>query len=316
MMEKQMNCNVNAFDNGIGNEDLDAKKVLAELEAFWKVKVDLKQYGPAIAIKSANKAAVVMAAFQAEVNKQVDQRLGQQRDAGSTHGNGSQKRRGTCFDYGSTTHYKGSPDCPKAVNTPSGPSGPASTPKHGLPLDEAQRIYELGAAKMKEFSKKELIPDGLQLKEGSKVIATFCNKCGKFSKGVTMHHGGIHKGRGWFKSDVPSLGADVPVASSSPVVSANLGAATLNEATLDDIKKDAAKKVGFVGMASGNFCPPCVEPDVSDPSPPPMLSPRSRPPEYDFGSVKTIAATQTVMYDSDLDDDTFLGLLGDMLLKD
>lgn len=77
VMEKQMNCNVNAFDNGIGNEDLDAKKVLADLAAFLKVKVDLKQYGPAIAIKSANKAAVI-AAFKAEVTRQVDHRLGQQ----------------------------------------------------------------------------------------------------------------------------------------------------------------------------------------------------------------------------------------------
>ena len=95
-----------------------------------------------------------------------------------------------------------------------------------------------------------------------------------------------------------------------------MGATNHDAATLDGIKKDAAKKVGFVGMASGNFCQPCDVPDVSDPSPPPLLSRRSRAPAYDFDSMQTMAASQTAMYDADSDDDNFLSLLCDMLLKD
>ena len=120
------------------------------------------------------------------------------------------------------------PDCPKSNTTTSAPGAP----KHGLNKDEFQCISTLSEAKMKEFSEPEIIPDGLTIKKGSTVLATFCNKCGRFTKGATMHHGGIHEGRTWFKSSVPSLGSEAPVGTNFPV-SANLGAVQLDAAQID-----------------------------------------------------------------------------------
>ena len=66
------------------------------------------------------------------------------------------------------------PDCPKSNTATSAPGAP----KHGLNKDKSQRISTLCEAKMQEFSQPEIIPDGLTIKEGSTVLATFCNKCG------------------------------------------------------------------------------------------------------------------------------------------
>ncbi len=263
--------------------------------------MDLKQCGPALAIRSASKASA-MAAFQAEVSKAVGQEmqtLGQQRDASSTTGGRSGDRpRGKCYDCGSLDHYRR--DCPGrsnsgSSNTDSTPGG-AGAPKqsNGLTKEDSIRINNLCNAKMAEFSTPHIIPDGLEIKEGSNVVATFCNKCVRFLKGRTMHSGATHIGRSFARSSAPAP------------ASANLGT-TPPLAT-------APRQVGFAGIASTstNVCPPCATAPGPHVPAAPLI--RSNAPAYDSGSMNSISQAQTTMYESDSDDeDGFLSLFGDML---
>jgi hypothetical protein len=277
--------------------------VLGQLAALWRVKVDLKQYGPALAIRSASKVSA-MAAFQAEVSRAVGQEmqtLGQQRDASSTTGarSGDRPRRGqNCFDCGSPDHYRRDPSCPGRSSSNGSTNGSTTRmPSHGLERDEAIRINAICNAKVAEFSTPHIIPDGLEIKEGSNVVATFCNQCVRFLKGKTMHSGATHTGRSFARSTAPA-----------PAPAANLGT-TAPLAT-------APRQVGFAQLASTNVCPPCAPapaPHVPVSIAAPLI--RSHTPAYDFGSMNSISQAQTTMYESDSDDeDGFLGLLiGDML---
>jgi hypothetical protein len=249
VIEKQMACNVNAFDNGIGNQDLDAKKVLGKLQDLWTVMVDLKQYDPALAFSKASALIAFQAeefAFQAEVSRAVGQEmqaLGQQRSASSTTGarSGDRPRRGNCYDCGSPDHYKRDPSCPgkptgynaRNSNTGSTISAPATASKNGLDKEEATRINNLCYAKMDEFSSPNIIPDGLEIKEGSNVLATWCNKCGRFTKGSTIHTGATHRGRSYNRSAAP--------APAIATASGNLGATAPRDAE--------PRQVGFANIA-------------------------------------------------------------------
>ena len=306
----QMECDVHTFGGQMGNQKKDPMQLLESLELDWKCRCNLKQYGPALHLSSpAGKALLGSSqgspsptpaqAFQAHLEKAVQkaldsnpqmQKLGQQRDASSTTGNKTKDK--PCYDCGSLEHLRGDPACPNPQRKP---------PGHGLSPEEAARINALAKDKLSQFEDLSTVPDGLTLKEGSKVVATYCSKCGRFSKGATMHSGDTHKGPIFAKPSTQSSGS---------------GSASGSAST---------KKVSFAGLA-GTTCLPTGSPPggsiVPDPvpSPSPMATApslaRGPVPSYDFGTMPTMDSDATALYQvasDDTDDNNLMALFAGLL---
>ena len=215
---------VNGFDDTISNQQTGPIECLQQIEKMYRVMVNLKKYGPALQIDAKTK----LQAMVAMVNQVVDTKLAQDRTASDTSSSGGRTKR--CFDCGDTSHFKGSSDC-KQVGAglffpnksggaaPSGSSGSATIPRHGLDSDTNAKISVLAKAKLLTMPPRAHIPDNADysISVDGKVMAIYCRHCGRFTKGDSQHSTLAHEGtRNKFAYVPPSGTAPAPAPAPAP----------------------------------------------------------------------------------------------------
>jgi hypothetical protein len=152
------------------------------------------------------------------------QNLGQQRNANSTKGNKGATTAGAgttgaaganttdlvCWACNQKGHMRGDPICPGGLYA------------HGLDPARAAAINVLCKVEIAKYPSHTAIPDGQTVLENGTIVATFCTKCNRFSKGKSMHSGNEHAGRSSsaMVPAAPGPQANVGVAAPAPAPSA------------------------------------------------------------------------------------------------
>jgi hypothetical protein len=238
------------------------------------------------------------------------QNLGQQRNANSTKGNKGATTAGAgttgadttdlvCWACNQKGHMRGDPVCTSSAYS------------HGLDLARATAINTLCKDEIAKYPSHTAIPDGQTVLENGTIVATFCTKCNRFTKGKSMHNSATHAGRG--------STAIVPAA---PGPQANVGFAA-PVPTPPAPALPPGPMIRFAGV-----CAPVAGANVAGvPAPFPIPDPVSapmpayKPPDYDFGGMQTVTHNETFhdacmarCWSSDTEEDTpddrFLDMLG------
>ena len=175
------------------------KQTIKEVNDIYITLMEQDCYPPG---KQATSEEPKVKALQAEVKdiKSKMAKLTQDRSASSTS-NSKGKRGKACFDCGDPNHFRGDPDCPKRKDPQSkssqgilknGSSSKSvwfSSDTKSNSDDNASKLTQLIKAKLKTMpSRKDMPADAeYKVKMDGKVVAEFCQKCRRFTKGDKMH---------------------------------------------------------------------------------------------------------------------------------
>jgi len=196
--ELRIATDVNGFGGPYGNKEISAFDALKQIEDVYRVLVNSGDYAPAKLVGKENQAQ----ALQAQIEKTIDAKLKQDRDASSTKGNstgnssgGAAKRDVICWTCGEKGHIRGDPACkgkPKPDSDKSSSDDkPAQEKRHDLSDEVARKVNAKAKEIMATMPKREHIPDDADLvikdAEG-KVCAKYCRHCNIYTKGYTTAH--------------------------------------------------------------------------------------------------------------------------------
>jgi Zinc knuckle len=170
--------------------------LLESLSKYYIRRLQRGLYAPAKTI-TAN-----VTAMQAEI-KEMKKTLEQDRSKSSKPS--SSKADKTCYECGEKGHIK--PDCPKLKSTDKATSkkhnGSKSTESksssgrkktHGLSTEKAQKINQLIKEKMKSHPSSVSDDAKLTISMDGQVVAKYCTKCKRYTKGASIHFSSEHKG--------------------------------------------------------------------------------------------------------------------------
>lgn len=267
-------CIAHDRDSKPSNKDdklQEAIKVLTDVEGAWRTRATSNRYGPAVT----HKAALIQANLAAA--------LAQHRAASSTTGNAT-RTKPKCWDCDSETHLRGDLACPhKAGKAAPGASKSQSkfTPTHDLTDAVVQVISVLTKAKSAEYPEGTYPPDGTQVFQDGKVVATRCQKCKKWTKGKSMHSGVTH-GK---QSAASGAAATAAAAAVPPVVPAQLASVEQLQAQFAEIQAQlVAQPAGMLCLLLQTSAPASAPAEI----PHHLLA--SNPPNYSLGRMSTDAS--------------------------
>lgn len=210
---------VNGFESLVGNKKTDALELLQQLDAVYRVLVNLKIYAPAREITK-KPTATTLASYQATTDK-----LKQDRSASSSSSS-TGKSGATCWDCGSKDHLRGHADCKGKPDDSSKKSDNTRPSRHGLDDDTVAKLLELTQAKLATMPPRENIPDSAEysISVDGRVVAKYCRHCGRFVKGASQHFTKEHTGtRNIFAYTGPaSAPTSAPPLDHAPMVTASL----------------------------------------------------------------------------------------------
>jgi hypothetical protein len=195
---------VNGFESAVGNKKTDALELLQQLDAVYRVLINLKIYAPA---RENKKASEKLAGYMAGMADAAEERLKQDRG-----GAGSGKPGAACWDCGSKDHLRGHADCKGKPDDSKGDSK-ARPSRHGLDDATVAKLVDLTQAKLATMPAREHIPDSAEysITISGQVVAKYCRHCGRFVKGTSQHFTKDHTGtRNTFGYQGPSPQAPAP----------------------------------------------------------------------------------------------------------